>query len=80
MLEIRPVIVAPGDSLAYSEDDWRDALVMVARGEIVLETLGGGSWCFCQGDLLWLEGLPLAALHNQGDRQALLLAASRSVG
>jgi hypothetical protein len=80
VFEIRPVIFAPGDSLAYAEDDWRDALVLVARGEIMLETLSGGSWCFGQGDVLWLQDLPLAALHNQGDGQALLLAASRRVG
>jgi len=72
--------VAPGRSLAYEESQWRDALVVVQRGEIVLETLSGGSCCFVQGDLLWLQGLPLAALHNHGDRQALLLAASRCVG
>ena len=71
---------APGDSLDYVEEDWRDALVLVARGEIVLETLSGGSWCFCQGDVLWLQDLPLASLRNGGDCQALLLAASRSGG
>ena len=80
MVEIRPVRFAPGDSLRYDEEDWRDALVLVARGEIVLETLSGGSWRFGQGDVLWLQDLPLAALHNEGDAHALLLAASRCVG
>ena len=71
--------MAPGSSLPYTEADWRDALVMVERGEIVLETRSGGSCTFRQGDLLWFDGLPLAALTNRGDRPALLVATSRSV-
>ena len=71
--------VAPGDSLPYAEADWRDALVIVERGEIVLETRCGCSLTFQRGDMLWFDGLPLAALSNPGDEPALLVAASRSL-
>lgn len=63
--------------LPYDESDWRDALVTVEHGEIVLETPSGRAWCFGQGDVLWLAGLPLSALRNRGDEPALLIATSR---
>ncbi len=67
----------PGDSIAYDDAEWRDALVVVQRGEIVLETVGGRC-CFLQeGDTLWLDGLPLACLHNRGDEPAVLVATAR---
>jgi hypothetical protein len=71
------VAVAPGQSLPYQEADWRDAMVTVERGEIVLETVGGSSWFFGQGDVLWLTGLPLAALRNRGPGETRLVATSR---
>ena len=67
----------PGDTLAYDEAAWRDALVLVRRGEIVLEMQSGRS-CFLQeGDTLWLEGLPVAGLRNRGTEPAVLVATSR---
>jgi hypothetical protein len=75
--DIRTVAVAPGDSLPYDAGEWRAALVLVRRGEIVLQTVCGRSWFFQQGDVLWLDGLPLASLHNRGAEPAELVAASR---
>lgn len=69
--------MAPGGSLRYDEDEWRDALVLVKRGEIVLEMLCGRSCFFQRGDLLWLQELPLASLHNRGHEPAVLVATSR---
>ena len=67
----------PGGTLAYNEADWHDALVVVKQGEIVLEMLCGRSCFLQQGDTLWLEGLPLASIHNRGDEPAVLEATSR---
>jgi quercetin dioxygenase-like cupin family protein len=75
--DIRTVAVEPGGRLAYQEDDWRDALVVVRQGEIVLETRCGQLFFFQEGDALWLEGLPLTGLRNRGDEPAVLVATSR---
>ena len=75
--DIRTVAVDPGETLAYDEAEWRDALVLVRQGEIVLQTVSGRSCFFQQGDTLWLEGLPLAGLHNRGREPAVLVATSR---
>jgi hypothetical protein len=70
--------LAPGGTRAYDEAEWRDALVVVKRGEIELECLGGTRRRFRQGDILWLYGLPLRALHNRGTAPAVLVAVSRA--
>jgi quercetin dioxygenase-like cupin family protein len=75
--EVRLVAVAPGRSLAYHQGDWRDALVIVERGQIELEGLGGTLRSFERGAVLWLAGLPLRALHNPGHQPAVLAAVSR---
>jgi hypothetical protein len=78
IFDIRTVALEPGGSLAYDEDEWRDALVTVESGEIELEMTCGRSCYFGQGDLLWFEGLPLAGLHNRGDERTVLVAAARN--
>jgi hypothetical protein len=75
--ERREVAVAPGCERAYEEAEWRDALVLVERGEIELESLSGVCRSFRRGDVLWLVGLGLRALHNRGLEPALLFAVSR---
>jgi hypothetical protein len=75
--ELRVVAVAPGRDRAYREAEWRDAIVIVERGQIELESSRGGRRCFGRGDVLWLIGLPLRALHNPGRAPALLVAISR---
>jgi quercetin dioxygenase-like cupin family protein len=75
--DIRTVAVEPGDTLPYEEGDWRDALVVVEQGEIVLQMLCGRSCFLQQGDTIWLAGLPLAGLHNRGDEPAVLVATAR---
>jgi len=75
--EVRVVAVAAGRERAYDEAEWRDALVVLERGEIELECLGGSRQRFRRGDVLWLVGLPLRALHNPGCEPALLVAVSR---
>jgi hypothetical protein len=75
--EQRTIAVAPGCERAFVEAEWRDALVVVERGEIELESLGGACRSFRRGDVLSLVGLRLRALHNRGLEPALLLAVSR---
>jgi len=73
----RVVAVPPCGELAFDEAEWRDALVVVERGEIELVCLGGSRERFGRGDVLWLAGLPLGALRNPGCEPALLAAVSR---
>ena len=77
-LYVRTVRVEPGDSLPYREADWHDALVTVESGELEVVMTCGRSCFFQSGDLLWLQGLPLARLRNRGEETAVLSAASRT--
>jgi hypothetical protein len=70
-------VVAPGDDRPYDEAEWRDALVVVRSGEIELRGVSGACSSFGRGDLLYLEGVPLRALHNPGSEPAVLVAVSR---
>ena len=74
---VRTVTLEPGAFLTYRENDWRDALVTVERGELELVMSCGRSSFFQSGDLLWFQGLPLASLHNRGDEPTVLVAAAR---
>jgi hypothetical protein len=76
---VRAVALAPRDERAYVEAEWRDALVIVERGEVELRGAGGTRRRFVRGDLLWLDGVPLRALHNPGDQPAVLRAVSRTL-
>jgi hypothetical protein len=74
--ERRLVAVPPGGVLDYDEADWRDALVIVVRGEIHVESRGCRER-FGRGAVLSLAGLSLRALHNHGAEPAELLALRR---
>jgi hypothetical protein len=73
----RLVRVPPGRARDYEEADWRDALVVVVRGEIELEARTGRRERFVRGAVLSLAGLPLRALHNRGPEPAELVAVRR---
>jgi hypothetical protein len=75
--EVRLVALPPGRGRRYREADWRDALVVIERGDVELECVGGSRRRFGRGDVLWLSGMPLLALHNPGRDSALLVAVSR---
>jgi quercetin dioxygenase-like cupin family protein len=75
--ELRVVTLTPGDERPFDEAEWRDALVVVERGEIELEFLAGADWRCRRGDVLWLSGLPLRALHGRGREPAVLASVSR---
>ena len=75
--DLRAVEVEPGEARIYDEAEWRDALVVVARGQIELECVGGSRYGAERGAVLWLVGLPIRALHNGGAEPAVLVALSR---
>ena len=75
---LRAIAVDPGCERPYDEAEWRDAIVSVTRGEIELESENGARCRFRTGDVLWLAGLPLRALHNPGSEPVLLVAVSRA--
>jgi hypothetical protein len=77
MLDFRVVEVPPGGERAYDEAEWAGALVLVDRGEIVLECRDGGRPRFAGGAVLWLGGLPVRSLRNPGAGPAVLIAVSR---
>ena len=78
--ERRTATLAPRRSRAYDEAEWRDALILVAHGQVELEGLDGRRHRFGRGAILWLEGLPLRAIHNRGRVPAVLVAVARRVG
>ena len=74
---IRVVAIAPGCERTYDESEWQDAIVAIECGEVELECQGGSRQRFGRGAALWMDGLPLRALHNRGREPALLVAVSR---
>ncbi len=77
MFRFRVVIIAPGSWRRYDATEWRDALVLVERGPVELQDRDGRRRSFARGAVLWLTGLPLAALHNPGRRPVVLVAITR---
>jgi hypothetical protein len=74
---MRVVALASGGECVYDHGDWRDAIVVVERGQIELESSEGSRLCFRRGDVLWLIGMRLRAIHNRGREPAVLVAVSR---
>ena len=75
--ERRVVTLAAGEQRPYDEAEWDDALVIVEGGAVELEGLTGRRFRFERGDILWLAGVPLRALHNSGPVPAVLVALRR---
>jgi hypothetical protein len=76
--DVRRIVVAPGAERLFDEAEWRDAIVVVESGRIELECRSGRRCGFRRGDVLWLIGLPLRALHNSGRAPTVLIAVSRT--
>jgi quercetin dioxygenase-like cupin family protein len=73
----RIVTIRPGGTRPYDEAEWRDALVVVECGAVVVEGHAGSRKAFGAGDVLWLTGMGVRALHNEGQENAVLIAVSR---
>jgi hypothetical protein len=74
----RTVAIAPCATVTFEAAAWRDTIVGVEHGEIDLVCAGGARLRCLPGDVLWLTGLSLIALHNPGDEPAVLVAVRRS--
>jgi hypothetical protein len=77
---LRLVTLPAGRAGRYDPAEWRDALVVVARGAVELRLLDGRRRRFERGSVLCLDGLPLRALVNPGRSPAVLVAVSRAPG
>ena len=76
----RVVTIHPGAALAYVESEWRDSIVVVADGEVVLQgSLDGALW-LTRGDMFWFDGIGVRLIHNHGAGPAVLHAVSRGSG
>lgn len=72
------VTIEPGGVRPYVEAEWRDALVIVEQGEVVLECTRNGFTTFRAGDVLWLVDVPLRRMHNYGVEPTVIVAISRT--
>ncbi len=77
--ELLVITLAPGRVRPFDPAEWRDAIVVVERGEVTLEAARGGRMRCGRGAVLALTGLPLLALHNLG-RDTAVLAVVRRCG
>lgn len=75
--ERRVITIAPGAERAYDEAEWRDTIVVVARGDVELEARSGARHRFTRHAVLWLVGVPLRSLHNPGTGTTVLVAVRR---
>jgi hypothetical protein len=76
-LEVRVVVLPPGDRLRYEPAVWRGALLEVDCGEIDIEFRSGVCGRLGAGTLFCLDGLAALALYNRGHQPAVLVAVSR---
>lgn len=76
-LLVRVVALLPGTERVFDQREWRDTLVEVQDGQLILELCNGQRLSFSSGQVLWLEGLPIRSLHNRGGEPVVLVAASR---
>ena len=75
--ERRKVVLPPGSSRPFVDEEWRDALVTVESGELELECVRGGRRRFADGAILWFSDLGLRTIRNRGTVPTVLLAISR---
>jgi hypothetical protein len=73
-LEVRVVVLPPGDRLSYEPAVWRGVLLEVDCGEIDIVFRSGVCGRLIAGTLFRLDGLAPQALHNPGHQPAVLLA------
>jgi len=75
----RLVRLQPGSARPYDEAEWEDELVIVVCGTVELEERAGRRWTFPKGSIIWLQQLPLLAIHNTTDEATILMAVSRPI-
>jgi len=75
--ELLVITLAPGRERPFRAAEWRDAIVVVERGEIELESVRGSRARFERGDVMCLTGFSLRALRNRGPGTAVLTVVRR---
>jgi len=75
--EVRLLSLPAGHEAEILDSGWRDALVVVERGELDLECAGGSRLRLRSGDVLWLCGLEVRRLLQRGREPTLLSAVAR---
>lgn len=75
--ERRTITLDPGHTRGYEESEWRDAIVVVKHGVVELQDVDDNRRRFARGDILWLDGLSIEALHNPGAEPTVLVSVSR---
>jgi hypothetical protein len=73
----RVVEIAPGATRPFEAAEWRDALVVVDRGQVVLVGVSGSRLLIGPGAVFAVHGIDLRGLHNPGVEPAVLVAVSR---
>jgi hypothetical protein len=77
-VDLRVFVIAPGRTQNFDPAAWGDAVVVVERGQVVLESLDGRRVRCERGFVGFLAGLPLRAVHNERQDLALISAVSRA--
>ena len=73
----RVVTIPAGCARPYEAEEWRDAIVVVDRGEVELEALDGERQRFVAGALVWLDGVLLRWIRSGPEEAAILVAVCR---
>jgi quercetin dioxygenase-like cupin family protein len=77
--QIRRLIISSGAERAFCSEEWADALVVVEKGTLELESLKGERIRFVAGDILCLARVPVRMLRNPGAHPVVVSATSRRV-
>ncbi len=72
--------IPPGSARLTRAPLWADALVVVQRGDVEVESAAGARETFHPGDVLCLEGVDVRLLRNPGPAEAELVSIRRSGG
>lgn len=70
-------VLEDGACVPFDETRWRDRLVVVRRGRVLLRGRCGAQVTCGTGDVLWLAGLRLLTLTNPGPGRTELVSLTR---
>ena len=76
-IEVSIRMLDVGAESVYHPDEWQDSIIEIEAGAVEIETCDGESVEFRAGDVFWLAGFHVRALHNRGDTPAILVTATR---
>jgi hypothetical protein len=74
----RTIRLAPGEDMQFAPTWWRGTLVVIRTGCLEVTWSSGSSQRFDDGDVLWLDGLPVRLLGNPGRTETLLIGLRRT--